>query len=139
MPVSAETKAKLDAIRKRKSALPKGFQPVPKEEVAMADQAKALSEAGLKEIPMDCCRIYQGDKVIEIVKPRFFGNPRTNVWAVRGGATAERTPDEIPARGMSSEEWGNLLNAITKGREERAKQAAQAAEEPVEAEDAKGE
>ncbi|KAE8302146.1 hypothetical protein GL50803_0023004 [Giardia duodenalis] len=111
--LSAEVQKKIEAIRKQKKALPKGMEPVPKEHVAISDQISILTSAGFVPLSMDAVRIYQGDKVTEITKLQFMGNPRDNIWSISGTET-EKAISDVPDNDSYVEMFRKYMSQMSK-------------------------
>lgn len=131
--LSADVQKKIEAIRKQKKVLPKGMEPVPKEQMAISDQIAILASAGLKSVPMDIIRIYQGEKVIEISKAQFMGNPRDNIWSV-SGTEIEKAVTEVPDTDMYVNMFRKYMTSVSKsmGNREEAVDDADSGEPKVE-------
>lgn len=112
--LSADVQKKIEAIRKQKKVLPKGMEPVPKDQMAMSNQIAILSSAGFKSLPMDIIRIYQGDKLTEITKLQFMGNPRENIWSVSGNET-EKAASDVADTDMYADMFRKYIKQVSKG------------------------
>lgn len=110
--MDAATKAKIEALQKRRKATKNvRVRPVSKEMAAGADQAASFKKLGMVPLAIDKARIFQGEKCVEVAGGQITGNPRTNIWAIKGNEVVKDTA-AVNADSYNPKQMEELLKVL---------------------------